>query len=230
MIKELYISWRTRSYDAIHKIQDHFGWPRGFTVNYRSWVQREPTEEQWQELRELESKGWLTTTYLPVTLNRLAFMNNATENFVKVIGEYIEREKKADEMFAKCVDEQPQKTIEGCMNYILKTVRESKIAGWTDDEIYGMAKHFYDEKNITDPGKMKGARVVVNHAVELTDEEKAQAKADALAKFQAEEREKLERREAKKKEKERKRIEQLKKEVEERAKAQPVLFQPSLFD
>lgn len=229
MIKQLHISWRTRSYDAIHKIQDHFGWPRGFTVNYRSWVQTEPTEEQWKELRELERKGWLMILYLPVTIKQL-IMSNATENFVKVIGEYIEREKQADPLFAKCVDEQPQKTIEGCVNYILKTVRESKIAGWTDDEIYGMAKHFYDEKNITDPGKMKGARVVVNHAVELTDEEKAQAKADALAKFQAEEREKIERREAAKKEKERKRIEQMKKEAEEREKMHPSLFQASLFD
>ena len=64
----------------------------------------------------------------------------ATVNFTKVISAYIEREKDADELFAKCVEEQPNKTIDGCVNYILKTVKDSGIAGWTDEEIFGMAR------------------------------------------------------------------------------------------
>lgn len=115
----------------------------------------------------------------------------ATKNFTKVISAYIEREKDADELFAKCVEEQPNKTIEGCVNYILKTVKDSGIAGWTDEEIFGMAKHFFDERDLKDPGAIK-ARVVVNHQVELSEEEKKRAKEKALKDYQEAERKKLE--------------------------------------
>ena len=115
----------------------------------------------------------------------------ATEAFAKTIGAYIEQEKLADPLFAKCVDEQPTKTVQGCVNYILKEVKKSGIAGWTDAEIFGMAKHFYDEKELKDPGAIS-ARVVVNHHVELSDEEKAKAKEKALKDFEQAERERLE--------------------------------------
>lgn len=115
----------------------------------------------------------------------------ATSNFMKAIEAFIEREKQTDELFAKCVEEQPEKTIEGCVNYILKTVKDSGIAGWTDEEIFGMAKHFFDERDLKDPGAIK-ARVVVNHQVELSEEEKKSAKEKALKDYQEAERKKLE--------------------------------------
>ena len=114
-----------------------------------------------------------------------------TEMFAKTIGEYIEREKKADPLFAKCVEEQPKKNIQGCVNFILHEVKKSGIAGWTDDEIFGMAKHFYDEKELKDPGSVR-VRVVVNHNVELSEADKEQAKANALKEYQEAERKKLE--------------------------------------
>ena len=115
----------------------------------------------------------------------------ATEAFAKTIGAYIEREKQADSLFAKCVDDQPAKTVQGCVNYILKEVKKSGVVGWTDAEIFGMAKHFYDEKELKDPGAIS-ARVIVNHHVELSDEEKAKAKEKALKDFEQAERERLE--------------------------------------
>ena len=115
----------------------------------------------------------------------------ATEAFAKTIGAYIEREKQADSLFAKCVDDQPTKTVQGCVNYILKEVKKSGIAGWTDAEIFGMAKHFFDEKELNYPGAIS-ARVIVNHHVELSDEEKAKAKEKALKDFEQAERERLE--------------------------------------
>lgn len=115
----------------------------------------------------------------------------ATEAFAKTIGNYIENEKKADPLFAKCVDDQPKKTIEGCVNFILNEVKKSGIAGWTDDEIFGMAKHFYDERELKDPGNIT-MRVVVNHHVELSEDEKAKAKEKALKDFEEAERKKLE--------------------------------------
>ena len=124
----------------------------------------------------------------------------ATNNFMKAIEAFIEREKQTDELFAKCVEEQPKKTPQGCVNYILKEVKKSGVAGWTDEEIYGMAKHFYDEKELKDPGELRNTRVVVNHHVELSDEEKTQAKAKALAEYEKAEKEKLEKKAQKEKE------------------------------
>ncbi len=132
---------------------------------------------------------------------------SGTDKFKKAIAAFIEREKQADELFAECVNSQPEKTIDGCVNFILKTVRESKIEGWTDDEVYGMAKHFFDEKELKDPGTIRGAHVVVNHQVELTDQEKAEAKKKALADFEAAERERLEQLQAEEQKRQQKRQE-----------------------
>ena len=46
-------------------------------------------------------------------------------------------------------------------------------------------KHYYDEDNI-EVGKPMNAHVVVNHVVELTAEEKEQARKDAIQKAQDE--------------------------------------------
>ena len=46
-------------------------------------------------------------------------------------------------------------------------------------------KHYYDEDNI-EVGKPMNAHVVVNHVVELTEEEKEQARKDAIQKVQDE--------------------------------------------
>lgn len=139
----------------------------------------------------------------------------ASDPFVKVIGEYIEKEKQADPLFAKCVDDQPTKTVDGCVNFILQEVKKSGIAGWTDDEIFGMAKHFYDEKELKDPGAIR-AKVVVNHHVELSSEDKAQAKEKALKEYQEAERKKLEQKAKADKEREAKREEQRIKALQEK--------------
>ena len=47
--------------------------------------------------------------------------------------------------------------------------------GFEDDEIFGMATHYYDEEEI-EVGKPINCQVVVNHTVELTEEEKEQAR------------------------------------------------------
>lgn len=44
-------------------------------------------------------------------------------------------------------------------------------------------KHYYDEENI-EVGKPIDARIAVNHVVELTEDEKQQARQDAIEKAQ----------------------------------------------
>lgn len=65
--------------------------------------------------------------------------------------------------------------------------------GFEDDEIYSMAMHYYDEEEI-EAGKPINCRVVVNHTVELTEEEKKEARQHALRQYEQEELRKLQNR------------------------------------
>ncbi len=152
-----------------------------------------------------------------------------TKNFEKVIEAFIEKEKKEDKLFAECVDSQPKKTIKGCVNYILKEVRKSKICGWTDEEIFGMAKHFYDEKELKDPGEVKAGRVVVNYHIDLSESEKEEAKQKAWEEFKRDEKLKLEAEKRKADEKERLKAEAKRKLAEKRREKESKM-QLDLFD
>ena len=84
----------------------------------------------------------------------------------------------------------PNKNIEECITYILSEVQKSGCNGFEDDEIYSMAVHYYDEDDL-EVGNAIPCKVVVNHTIVLTDEEKAEARQQAFAQYQAEELRKL---------------------------------------
>jgi hypothetical protein len=65
-------------------------------------------------------------------------------------------------------------------------VQKSGCNGFTDDEVFSMAVHYYDEDNI-EVGKTINCHVVVNHTVELTEEEKQQARKEAIERAHNEE-------------------------------------------
>lgn len=108
----------------------------------------------------------------------------STDRFKETMARYLTNRAKTDEQFAVTFAK-PGKTIEDCVCYILNTVQQSGCNGFTDAEIYSMAVHYYDEDNI-EAGKMPSCSVVVNHTVELTEEEKAQAKKDAMRRAEEE--------------------------------------------
>lgn len=136
-----------------------------------------------------------------------------SEQFKAVIKTYLDNESQRDEAFALCY-ENPEKSLDECVDYILTTVKESGCVGFDDPEIYGMAIHYYQE---AEPGKIsKGisATCVVNHHIDLTESEKEEARQRALKKIEDEEI-------AKHREKERKEKERAKKAEEDRkAKAE----------
>ena len=111
-------------------------------------------------------------------------MNKYSENFEKAIKFYLDNRAKNDSLFAEKYANE-KKSVKECCNYILGEVEKSGINGFADDEIFGMAVHYYDEDNL---GEIKDidCRVVVNHVVELTDEEKQKAKDEAMKKAQDE--------------------------------------------
>lgn len=103
-----------------------------------------------------------------------------TSQFKETILEYLENRAQTDILFAESYHKEG-KNIDDCITYILNTVQKSECAGFTDDEVYSMAMHYYDE-DIIDIGKAVDCRIVINHTVELTDEEIAQAREDAIRK------------------------------------------------
>lgn len=101
-----------------------------------------------------------------------------TDYFKNTIEAYLAQRAAEDELFAP-VFANPQKNIDDCVTYILNTVKASGCNGFADEEIYSMALHYYDEPDIEVGGKVD-MQVIVNHTVQLTDEEKAQAREDAM--------------------------------------------------
>lgn len=102
----------------------------------------------------------------------------ATDQFKEVIQAHLEQRAAQDPLFAKTYAKE-NKNIDDCLTYILNEVQKSGCNGFADEEIFKMAVHFYDEDDIK-PGKRPSATVVVNHAVELSEEEIAKAKQKAL--------------------------------------------------
>lgn len=113
------------------------------------------------------------------------------DEFQRTIKTYLDKRASEDELFAKSYAKE-KKSIKECCNYIISEVKKSGRCGFADDEIFGMAVHYYDEDDL---GKIPtaNANVVVNHEIQLTEEEKATARARALARFEEEEKRRLER-------------------------------------
>ena len=110
---------------------------------------------------------------------------NGTEQFTRTISEYLNLRAATDPLFAPNLAK-PHKNIEDCITYILKQVQQSACNGFEDDEIYSMAVHYYDEDNL-EVGSRVACHVVVNHTIVLTEEEKAEARKQAIQQYQAQE-------------------------------------------
>lgn len=85
-----------------------------------------------------------------------------TESFKKVIQSHLQGVADKDPLFAETL-KKPAKNIDDCVTYILNEVKKSGCNGFADDEVFGMAIHYYDEDDIK-PGAAVKARVVVNHS------------------------------------------------------------------
>lgn len=136
----------------------------------------------------------------------------ATEHFKQTIKTYLDERARNDELFAVSYAKE-NRNMDDCVTFILNQVKSSKCMGLTDEEVYSLAVHFFDEDDI-EIGNPIACNVIVNHTVELTEEEKAQARQDALKEYQAEQLRKMQKRTNKPK----------------TPKAQPEITTPSLFD
>jgi hypothetical protein len=114
----------------------------------------------------------------------------STQNFKKVIEIYLEETGKSNPLIKKSL-EKPDKNIDDCIKYILQTVEKSGCSGFTDREVFGMALHYYDEDNLEIKDLPAHLNVVVNHHIELSEEEKAAAKQKAIDDLVLEEKKRL---------------------------------------
>lgn len=115
-----------------------------------------------------------------------------TDHFKELIKNYLDNRAKEDELF-RAKYETTTRTIDDVVNYIFHAVQQSGCCGLSDMEVYAMAVHAIDEPHL-EIGKPMDCNVVVNHHIELTEEEKAEQRAIALKRYQEEEMRKLQQR------------------------------------
>lgn len=106
-------------------------------------------------------------------------------NLENTIKGYLDKRAEEDPLFAESY-KKPGKSIKECCDYI--TGQAYKLEGSTvvvdDDTVYGWAVHYYDEDGIKVdklPARAGGRTVV-----ELSDEEKARAREDAIERYKLE--------------------------------------------
>ena len=139
-------------------------------------------------------------------------MRNSVTNFQLVIKAYLDELSKIDEQFAAKYRSE-EKSIEKCCAYIIsemKKLAQNGGMGATDDEVYDLAVRYYLE-DVNDTKIGDHVRIVCNQIIELTEEEKEEARQKAIRQYQEEELKKLQSRKKP----------AVKKEIE---------VQPSLFD
>lgn len=149
-------------------------------------------------------------------------MANQIDAFKATLKAYLDNRAASDELFAKTYAKEG-KTLDECAKYVISEVRKTGRSGFTDDEVYNFAVHYYDEDDL---GEINApdCKVVVNHEIQLTEEEKAEARAKAIAQYEADCYADLKKREEAEKPK------PAPKKAPEKKEAAPAPQSPSLFD
>jgi len=104
-----------------------------------------------------------------------------SDYFKETIKKYLDARSQEDALFAETYSKEG-KSLDECCNYILQQVKASGRNGFTDDEIFGIAVHYYDEDDLGKIADLK-CQVVVNHEIELSEEEKTELREKAKDDF-----------------------------------------------
>lgn len=101
--------------------------------------------------------------------------------FEKTIKSYLDERAKTDTLFAAKYKTgvASGKNVLSCCNYIIEQVKKSHRQGFADDEIFGMAVHYYDEESIKAVRNGSKAVVVVNREIQLSPEEEQKVREEA---------------------------------------------------
>lgn len=147
----------------------------------------------------------------------------------EAIKAYLDARAASDSLFAESYAK-PNKNIDECFTYILNEARKrGSSVCITDDEVFGLAVHYYDEDDIKvgpAPANFRASTTRKSApAVELTEEEKAAAREAAIKRYEdlcvAEEAERAAKR---------KKAEAERRKAEAEQRKQQMITSPSLFD
>lgn len=102
-------------------------------------------------------------------------------SFKNTIKSYLDERAKTDVLFAASYAKE-NKNLDECCSYILgEAKKRGNAVAMTDDEVFGMAVHYYDEDDIKINKLSTGCRSTIQSSnVELTEEEKKAARESAL--------------------------------------------------
>lgn len=102
--------------------------------------------------------------------------------FENAIKKYLDEFAQNDVHFAQKYNN-PNKSVEECCSFIASEVKKMGVCGLDDSEVYGLAVHYYDEENVkVEP--VGDYMVACNCHVELTEEQKEEARAEAVRQYQ----------------------------------------------
>lgn len=144
---------------------------------------------------------------------------NSVETFKKALKQYLDDRAQTDALFAQAYAKEG-KTLDECANFVIGEMKKRAQSGCyaaTDDEVFGLAVHYYDEDGLKDI-KPESAQIVSNY--QLTDAEKTALDQKAKEKARAAFLQDME-------QKHRKAMEQKQERAKKKAAEQPA--QPSLF-
>lgn len=109
--------------------------------------------------------------------------------FEKAIKAFLDDRAEKDEAFAKKYKSE-KKNIADCCKFIIAEVKKSckgNEAACTDEYVYGLAMHYYDEENIKVQANAPSCRVVVPGDMELSEEDKKEAREEAMRRLKEQE-------------------------------------------
>ena len=104
-------------------------------------------------------------------------MSNRNQTFKTAVKSYLDGRAQQDEQFAAAYAK-PGKSLDECCQYIMGEARKRGTAvAMTDDEVFGLAVHYYDEDDIEvrPAGNCRTVQVP-----ELTEAEKEEARRRAI--------------------------------------------------
>lgn len=143
--------------------------------------------------------------------------DKVTKYFEQRIQQWLDEEMEKDALFRKRVESvRVEKTVKGACNYVLSVAKQSRQAGWDDDEVFGLVRHYFDEDDVKDPGDQNPSKVIISGHVDLSQEEKQEAMDKAKEEFKQELRQKAAAEEKARQEAEKKKAEERRKALMEK--------------
>lgn len=109
----------------------------------------------------------------------------SSENFIEAIRNYLDSRAESDNLFAiRYAD--PSKSLSECCQFILNEVKRQGVSVLTNDEVYSLATHYWDgDCTAEEIGNPINCKVVISKD-QLTEEDKAILKEQAMEQYKQE--------------------------------------------